>query len=52
VVYESETCILRKEDINRLEAFEMWIWHRMERISWMEHRTSGELLQMVDEKDH
>jgi len=30
---------MRKEDIKRLEAFEMWIWRRMERISWMEHRT-------------
>ena len=32
------------------KAFEMWIWCRMERISWMEHRTNEEILQMVDEK--
>jgi len=25
-----------EKDIKRLEAFEIWIWHRMERISWME----------------
>src|SRR6218665_3211477 len=32
----SETWTMRKEDIKRLEAFEMWIWRRMERISWIE----------------
>src|SRR6218665_433013 len=41
---------MRKEDIKRLEAFKMWIWRRMERISWMEHRTNEEILKMVDEK--
>ena len=25
---------LRKMEIDRLRAFEMWIWRRMERISW------------------
>src|SRR6218665_1579803 len=50
VLYGSETWTMRKEDIKRLEVFEMWIWHRMERISWMEHRTNEEILKMVDEK--
>src|SRR6218665_3545927 len=50
VLYGSETWIMRKEDIKRLEAFEMWIWRRLEKISWMEHRTNEEILKMVDEK--
>ena len=36
LLYGSETLTLRKEDIRRLEAVEMWIWRRMERVSWME----------------
>jgi len=24
----------KKEDARRLEAFEMWVWRRMEKISW------------------
>jgi len=40
----------RKENINRLEAFEIWIWQRRERISWMEPRTNEEILQMMEEK--
>ena len=50
MLYGSEAWTIRKEDIKRLEVFEMWIWHRMERISWMEHRTNEEILKMVDEK--
>ena len=45
-----ETWTLRKEAIKKLEAFEMQIRRRMERISWMEHRTNEEILKMVDEK--
>jgi len=29
-----------KEDIRRLEAFEMWIWRFMMKVSWTEHRTN------------
>src|SRR6218665_3192143 len=41
---------MRREDIKRLEALEMWIWRRMERVSWMELRTKEEILQLVEEK--
>ena len=37
-VYGSKTRTLQKEDIRRLEAFEMWIWRRMMKISWTELR--------------
>jgi len=50
VLYGSETWTMRKEDIKRLEAFEMWIWRKMEKISWMEHITNEEVLNMVDEE--
>jgi len=43
-LYCAETWTLRKEDITRLEPFEMWIWHRMEKISWTEH-----ILKLVEE---
>ena len=28
----------------------MWIWRKMEKISWMEHITNEEVLNMVDEE--
>src|SRR6218665_94527 len=39
---------VRKEDITRLEAFEMEVWRRMEKISWTEH-ISNEVLKLVEE---
>jgi Reverse transcriptase (RNA-dependent DNA polymerase)/Endonuclease/Exonuclease/phosphatase family len=50
VLYGSETWTMRKDDIKRLEAFEMWIWRKMERVSWMEKITNEEVLQMIEEK--
>ena len=49
-LHGAETWTLRKEDVKRIEAFEMWIWRRMERISWTEHRTIEEVLKKVEEK--
>ena len=49
-LYSTESWSLRKQAIRRIEAFEMWIWRRMERISWKEKRTNEEVLNIVGEK--
>src|SRR6218665_4039435 len=38
-----------KKDITRLEAFEMKVWRRVEKISWTEH-ISNEVLELVEEE--
>jgi len=48
-LYGSETWSLKMED-RRIEAFEMWIWRRMEKVSWVERKTNEEVLIMVEEK--
>jgi hypothetical protein len=50
VLYGSETWTLLKEDIKRLEAFEMWIWRRIMKVKWTEHKANEEVLEMVKEK--
>lgn len=50
VLYGSETWTLQKEDIKRLEAFEMWLYRRIMKIKWTEHKTNEEVLEMVEEK--
>jgi hypothetical protein len=50
VLCGSESWIIRKEDIKRLEAFEMWIWRRMENVSWTHRMMNEEVLQQVGEK--
>ena len=49
-LYSAETWSLRKEDIRRIEALKMWIWRRIERISWTEKITNEEVLRRVGEK--
>ena len=41
---------MRKEDVKRLEAFEMWVWRKMEKISWTKHVSNEEVLMMVEEE--
>jgi len=36
-------------DRRRIEAFEMWIWKRMETISWLDKVTNRKVLRRVDE---
>jgi len=49
-LYGSETWTLRKEDIKRIQAFEMWIWRKMEKISWTAHVSNEEFLSLVNEQ--
>jgi len=51
LLYGSEIWTLRKEDIRRLEAVEMWMWRRMERVSWMDKITNEGILNKVEESD-
>ena len=50
VLYGSETWTLRKKDENRLEAFEMWVWRKIKKVKWTEHKTNEEVLEMVEER--
>ncbi|KAK4309666.1 hypothetical protein Pmani_018712 [Petrolisthes manimaculis] len=34
----------------KLESFEMWIWRRMMKISWREHRKNEDVLREVEEE--
>jgi hypothetical protein len=47
--YGAETWTLRKRDMERIEAFEMWCWRRLMKISWVEKVTNKEVLQRVQE---
>ena len=41
-LYSAETWTYRKEDIRRLEAFEMWVWRGMEEASYAELKRKAE----------
>jgi hypothetical protein len=49
-LYAAETWTLKKEEVRRLNALEMWLWRRMEKISWTEKKSNDEVLQIVGEE--
>jgi len=50
-LYGAKTWTMRQEDVKRIEAFEMWILRRMERINWKVHRTNEEILKRWKKTD-
>ena len=48
-LYAAETWTLTKVSKMLLEAFEMWTWQRMLKISWTEKVTNEEVLVRVHE---
>ena len=49
-LYGCETWTMKKDEVRRLQAFEIWIWRRMERVSWKDKKTNEEVLKQVDEE--
>ena len=41
---------MQQEDIRQLEASEMWIWRRIMKVKWTEHKANEEVMEMVNEK--
>jgi len=39
-------------DRQKIRSFEMWIWRRMEKISWLDKVTNEEVLRRVNEDRH
>ena len=49
-LYAADAWTMRKVDTQRLEAFEMWCWRKMFKISYKEHVTNDEVLSREKEK--
>jgi len=49
-LYGAETWTLNKREESSLEAFEMWCYRKMEKVSWTERKTNEEVLMRVGEE--
>ena len=45
--YGAETWTIKKSLLSRLDAFEMWVYRRVLKISWMEKITNEEVLRRM-----
>jgi hypothetical protein len=50
LLYGSETWTLNEAEVKRLEAVEMWIWRRMEKISYVDRVTNEDVLIRIEEE--
>uniref|UniRef100_A0A8D8Q4X5 Craniofacial development protein 2 n=1 Tax=Cacopsylla melanoneura TaxID=428564 RepID=A0A8D8Q4X5_9HEMI len=50
LLYGVEAWTLNEETIGKIEAFEMWMYRRILRISWTEHITNEEVLRRMGKK--
>ena len=50
VLYGCETLTLLQDEINRLQALEMWLWRGLEKIRWSDGISNGDVLTTVNEE--
>ena len=50
LLYGCETWTLTQTHINKLQAFEMWVYRKLKRIPWTDKVTNEEVLKRVNEK--
>ena len=48
-LYGCETWTLRIDEIRKLNTLELWLWRKMEGVSWRDHRKNEGVLNVVQE---
>ena len=47
VMYGCESCTLKKAECRRIDAFELWCWRRLLRVSWTPRRYNQSILKKI-----
>ena len=47
VMYEWESCTIKKAECQRIDAFEMWCWRRLLRVPWTAERSNQSILKEI-----
>ena len=47
VLYEAETWTMRKHERRKIDAFELWCWRRVLRVSWTERKTNISIIESI-----
>ena len=48
VIYECESCTIKKAEPQRTDALELWCWRRLSRIPWTTRRSHQSILKEVN----
>jgi len=47
VMYGCESWTIRKAELRRIDAFELWCWRRLLRVPWTARRSNQSILQEI-----
>ena len=47
VLYGAETWTMRKHERRKIDAFELWCWRRVLRVSWMGRKTNISIIENI-----
>ena len=47
VMYECESCTIKKAECQRIDAFELWCWRRLLRVPWTARRSNQSILKEI-----
>ena len=48
VMYECESCTIKKAERQRIHAFELWCWKRLLRVPWTARRSNQSILKEIN----
>ena len=47
IMYGYESCTVKKTECRRIDAFELWCWRRLLRVSWTARRSNQSILKKI-----
>ena len=47
IMYECESCTIKKAEDQRIDAFELWCWRRLLRVPWTARRSNQSILKEI-----
>ena len=47
VMYECESCTIKKAEHQRIDAFELWCWRRLLKVPWIARRFNQSILKEI-----
>ena len=50
VIYGCESWTIKKAEHQRIDAFELWCWRRLLRVSWIARRSNQSILKEISSK--
>ena len=48
VIYQCDSCTIKKVECQRIDAFKLWCWRRLMRVPWTARRSNQSILKEIN----